>query len=98
MSRRRRLGMPAALAFAAGLAVLPAAAQSPPPGALACSGCHGPGAGAIPSLAGRSAGEIAAAMHGFRDGTRPATLMNRIAKGFSAQETEAIAQWLALQK
>ena len=31
-------------------------------------------------------------------GARPATLMNRLAKGFNETETRAIAQWLASQR
>ncbi len=77
------------------------AASDPPPGAASCSGCHAPGATAatsIPRLDGRDAGEIVTAMTGFRDGTVPATVMNRIAKGFSDEESRAIAVWLAAQK
>jgi cytochrome c553 len=76
------------------------AASDPPPGATSCSGCHSPGATAsvIPRLYGRDAGDIATAMAGFRDGSRPATVMNRIAKGFTDDELRAIAAWLAAQK
>ena len=38
------------------------------------------------------------AMTGFRDGSRPATVMTRIAKGFSDDELRAIAAWFAAQK
>jgi cytochrome subunit of sulfide dehydrogenase len=76
------------------------AASDPPPGAASCSGCHSSGATAsvIPRLYGREAGDIATAMAGFRDGSRPATVMNRIAKGFTDDELRAIAAWLAAQK
>jgi cytochrome c553 len=76
------------------------AASEPPPGAASCSGCHSVGATAsvIPRLYGRDAGEIMTAMAGFRDGSRPATVMNRIAKGFTDDELRAIAAWLAAQK
>jgi cytochrome c553 len=77
------------------------AASVPPPGATSCSGCHAAGAAAassIPRLYGRNAGEIMTAMTGFRDGALPATVMNRIAKGFSDDELRAIAAWLAAQK
>jgi cytochrome c553 len=76
------------------------AASEPPPGAASCSGCHSSGAtaSAIPRLYGRDAGDIATAMAGFRDGSRPATVMNRIAKGFTDDELRAIAAWLAAQK
>jgi cytochrome c553 len=71
------------------------AAAAAPPGASSCSGCHGPPGGAVPSLSGHSAEEIAASLAAFRAGTRPATVMNRIAKGFSEGESRAIAEWIA---
>ena len=76
------------------------AASDPPPGAVSCSGCHSVSATAtsIPRLYGRNAGDIAKAMAGFRDGSLPATVMNRIAKGFTDEESRAIAAWLAAQK
>ncbi|MGF9761557.1 cytochrome C [Microvirga sp. 0TCS3.31] len=79
---------------------VPAAAQSmAPPGATACSGCHGPGVSgaAVPPLHGRPPEEIVAAMQDYRTGQRPATVMDRIAKGFSNEETRAIASWLSQQ-
>jgi cytochrome c553 len=77
----------------------PAYAQGlTPPGASSCSGCHGATATAIPALRGRSADEISAAMKAFRTGERPATVMDRIAKGFTDEETDAIAAWLASRK
>jgi cytochrome c553 len=76
------------------------AASEPPPGAASCSGCHTSGAAAssVSRLYGRDAGDIMTAMTGFRDGSLPATVMNRIAKGFSDDELRAIAAWLAAQK
>ena len=77
------------------------AASVPPPGAASCSGCHTSGAAAASSVSrlyGRDANEITTAMTGFRDGSLPATVMNRIAKGFSDDELRAIASWLAAQK
>jgi sulfide dehydrogenase cytochrome subunit len=74
-----------------------ASAQSPaPPGATACSGCHGPArAGAsVPPLQGQSPDDMVEAMRAFRTGQRPATVMDRIAKGFSDEEARAIANWL----
>jgi cytochrome c553 len=83
---------------AVGLAVvLGTVAAAPPPGASSCSGCHG-GTAPPPVLMGRDAGEIVAAMDAFRAGTRPATVMDRIAKGFSRDESVAIAAWWAAQK
>lgn len=68
-----------------------AAAQT---SAAACSGCHAPRSdGPIPSLAGRPAAEIVAAMAAFRSGERAATVMDRIAKGYSDEEIRVIADW-----
>ena len=51
------------------LATAMPALAGPPPGAASCSGCHGPaGSGPVPSLAGRPAAEIVAAMQAFRSG------------------------------
>ena len=77
------------------------AASEPPPGAASCSGCHTAGtapASPVSRLYGRDAGDIMTAMTGFRDGSLPATVMSRIAKGFSDDELRAIAAWLAAQK
>ena len=77
---------------------LGAAAAEPPAGATTCSGCHPPAAqGAIPTLAGRQAADIVAEMAAFRSGQREATVMGRIAKGFTDEETRAIAEWLTAQ-
>jgi sulfide dehydrogenase cytochrome subunit len=93
-----------ALALAVGVHA-PASAQMPvaapaPPGASSCGGCHAPpGVGtAVPPLHGRSAADIVKLMAAFRGGEQPATVMDRIAKGFSEAETEAIAEWYARQK
>jgi cytochrome c553 len=77
----------------------PAAAQTAvvPAGASSCSGCHDAKIAnpSVPPLNGRPAAEIVAAMDAFRSGGREATVMTRIAKGFSDDETRAIAAWLA---
>ena len=68
------------------------------PLALACTGCHGTdgrsGSG-IPSIAARPEAEFAALMRGFRDGQRPATVMNRIAKGYSDGDIASLAAHFA---
>jgi len=68
-----------------------------PAGAASCSGCHAPASNptAIPALEGRAPSDIIAAMHDFRAGRRPATLMDRIAKGFTEDEIAAIAAHVA---
>ena len=94
-----RVAVAVATVMASSLPAL--AASEPPPGAASCSGCHTSGAAApasVSRLYGRNADEIMTAMTGFRDGSLPATVMNRIAKGFSDDELRAIAAWLAAQK
>ncbi|MBD2749505.1 cytochrome C [Microvirga sp. BT688] len=88
------------MAVATMTVTVPAMAQNvAPPGATACSGCHGPGISdaVVPPLHGRPPGEIVGAMQDFRTGQRPATVMDRIAKGFTDEETRAIASWLSQQ-
>jgi cytochrome c553 len=86
--------------FAIIVALLPgvAGAEDAPRGALACTGCHYSSAETALSLKALTAEEIAAAVANFRSGAREATLMNRIAAGFTDAEIEAIARWLAREK
>ncbi len=79
----------------------PAAAQSPgvAPALLAasCGTCHGPdlrGAGSVPPLEGLGADAIRASMLAFRQDRLPATIMNRLAKGFTEAEIEGLAAHL----
>jgi len=79
----------------------PSAAAEGPAGASSCSGCHASSDAVqtpVPRLACRPTADIVAAMRDFRAGRRPATVMDRIAKGFSEAETAAIADWYAGQK
>ncbi len=82
---------------------LPAAAMAAdaPPGASSCSGCH-PAAQSVDTpvgrLIGRKPDDIVAAMKAFRSGETPATIMDRIAKGFTDGEIKAIADWYGAQK
>ena len=72
-----------------------------PAGAAACSGCHPAKPGVdtpVPRLVGRPAAQIVAAMDDFRAGKRAATIMDRVAKGFTEDEIKAIAAWFAAQK
>ena len=69
-----------------------------PPGASSCLGCHGAQPTSLPALSNLSASEIENAMEQFRSGAREATLMNRIAKGFTPEESKAIAVWLSAKK
>ena len=66
-----------------------------------CSTCHGPNGqspGAMPSLAGLEPKYIMTRLKEFRSGEAPATLMNRIAKGYSDAEIEALGQYFTKTK
>ena len=52
----------------------------------------------VPRLVGRDQAEVVKAMQEFRSGTRAATVMDRIARGFTDQEILAIAAWYASQR
>ena len=83
------------------LASAPAFAADTPAGAAGCSGCHASNPRVetpVPPLTGRPATDISAAMIAFKTGQRPGTIMDRIAKGFSDEEIQAISQWYAGQK
>jgi cytochrome c553 len=91
----------AVLLFAAAMPSAEAASPIPPPGASSCSGCHAPSKSVdtpVPRLVGRSPAQIEAAMLAFRTGQKPASVMDRIAKGFSDDEIKAIAAWYGAQK
>ncbi len=78
------------------------AATSPAMLSSACAGCHGTnGASAgpsMPSLAGQSRIAIVEAMKGFKSGERPATVMGRLAKGYSDADFEAMGEFFSRQK
>src|SRR3954452_5772551 len=78
-----------------------ARAADAPPGAASCSGCHATPSSAqtpVPPLNGRSAADVVSQMAAFKSGERKGTIMDRIAKGFSDEETRAIAAWYEQQK
>ena len=87
-----------ALALLGVAAFAPAAQAQAPLAAEGCYGCHGPagqGAGAIPALAGRDAAELRASMAAFRANERPATIMGRVARGYTEAEVAAMAEHFA---
>lgn len=63
-----------------------------------CAGCHGTDGkshGAAPSLQGLPAELIEQSLLDFKYDRRPATIMGRIAKGYSDAEIAAVAQYFA---
>jgi cytochrome subunit of sulfide dehydrogenase len=78
-----------------------ALAADAPPGASSCSGCHPVSRSVdtpVARLIGTKPADIVAAVQAFRSGQRPATVMDRIAKGFTDDEIKAIADWYGAQK
>ncbi len=92
--------------LAAGFLTMSATSFALPPSpemlANACAGCHGTnGASAgpsMPSLSGQSKVAIVEAMKGFKSGERPATVMGRLAKGYSDADYEAMGEFFEKQK
>lgn len=96
MRRQAVLGL--ALLLAPLLLVPGAAMAQAPLAAQGCLGCHGTAGGGVtpvPGLAGRPAAELVAAMTAFRANERPATIMGRIARGYTDAEIAAIAAHFA---
>jgi sulfide dehydrogenase cytochrome subunit len=98
MSKRKMI------AYALGSSLLLSVSQlsAAPNGQLiadTCAGCHGTdGASvgpAIPNLAGYSAQYMLDSMNAFKNGERHGTIMGRIAKGYTEEETAAMAQVFA---
>lgn len=61
----------------------------------ACHGTDGKSPGEIPSINGKSAEFLSQALHDFRDGKRPATVMGRHASGYTDDEIELIADYFS---
>lgn len=71
--------------------------------AATCASCHGTEGGAVPGeamarLAGLPKDYIVTQMVAFRDGTRPATVMHQISKGYTPEQIEALATYFAAKK
>jgi cytochrome c553 len=91
----------AAAIVIASIAAAVVASAEPPAGAAACSGCHPTSVrvtSPVSRLVGLDRAAIVRAMQNFRSGQRIATVMDRIAKGFTDDEIQAIAAWYASQK
>ena len=90
--------------IAAALAAAPLAAgaqDSPAARSLAatCASCHGTEGRSVSTevaaLAGLPKDHIVSQMKAFRDGTRPATVMQQLAKGYSDAQIELIADYFS---
>lgn len=68
--------------------------------AATCANCHGTNGQArdlVPGLAGVPAANIVAAMAEFKAGTRSATIMHQIAKGYTDEQIRLLAAYFAAQ-
>ncbi len=68
---------------------------------VTCAGCHGTDGisrGDAPSLRGKSAAFLADTLLEFKSGTREASIMNRIAKGYTDEQIRAVADYFAAMK
>lgn len=87
------------------LAMLPlgAASQESAARSLAatCAACHGTQGRSVSTevlpLAGLPKEHIVSQMRAFRDGTRPATVMHQLAKGYTDAQIDLIAGYFAKQ-
>jgi cytochrome c553 len=70
--------------------------------AATCANCHGTEGRSVTTevapLAGLTKDLIVSQMKAFRDGTRPATIMQQIAKGYTDPQIDMIASYFAAQK
>ena len=71
--------------------------------AATCASCHGTdgrtAAGStIPALAGMPRDYMLTQFKAFKDGSRPATVMHQIARGFTDQQLETVAAYFATLK
>jgi len=71
--------------------------------AATCANCHGTNGrvvegSSVTSLAGLDSNYIVAQMKAFKSGTRPATVMHQISKGYNDAQIESLAAYFAAQK
>ena len=71
--------------------------------AATCANCHGSNGAAVAgsgvtSLAGLDMAYTIAQMKAFKTGTRPATVMHQISKGYSDAQIDVLATYFAAQK
>lgn len=71
--------------------------------AATCANCHGTQGKSmkdpsVPGLAGRPSAYIIEQMQAFKTGTREATIMHQIAKGYTDEQVKQMAEYFASQK
>ena len=66
-----------------------------------CANCHGTDGrsqGGMPALSGQPKARIVEALQEFKAGTRPATIMQQLAKGYTDSEIDALATYFSTRK
>ena len=71
--------------------------------AASCAQCHGTDGRAaagsvVPSIAGMPRDHLATQLKAFKAGTRPATVMTQLAKGFTDAQLEQLADYFSRQR
>lgn len=106
ITRLQRAAALLAVMAGAGAGTAPAAAQQDAQAlrvralAATCANCHGtdgravPGSN-VPGLAGQPAAYLAEQMRAFRSGSRSATVMHQLAKGYSDAQIDQLAAYFA---
>lgn len=83
-----------------------ALAAEPPPAAFPyfvanCFNCHGTEGNtksAIPAIAGRERAYLEATLKAFKDGSKQATIMHQLAKGYTDDEIAVLADYFSRQR
>jgi len=63
-----------------------------------CHGTEGKNASAIPSISGRDKAVIEEQLKAYKAGTRQATIMHQLAKGYTDEEIAVLADYFSRQK
>ncbi|WOB08705.1 c-type cytochrome [Piscinibacter gummiphilus] len=101
MARRRHAGiLLAGLLAASGTQAQTTAPLATRSLAATCAACHGTdgqavGGAGMASLRGLDRQYLQAQLNAFRDGSRPATVMHQIAKGYTPEQIEQLAAYFA---
>ena len=71
--------------------------------AASCAACHGTDGraaegSAVPGLAGVPKATLIAQMNAFKDGSRPATIMHQLSKGYTDEQINLLGDYFAAVK
>ena len=89
------------LGCAGALAAEPAPAAPFPYFVANCFNCHGTEGNtksAIPAIAGRERAYLEATLKAFKDGSKQATIMHQLAKGYTDDEIAVLADYFSRQR